>query len=246
MSRPPLPILTTVAAAYRSLFENFLAFLHIVAGWFVLSAAANIGLGLLARTEPQHQVATAASLVVGVAGSIATAVAWHRFILLGEQPVGRMAFRPEPWWSYFKRTWIIVGVLLPLMITISAAFWLLPTIALIWLFVAAAGYVTTVLIIGRLLLIFPAAAVGEARMTASASWAFTAHNSWRMFAGLALSVTPIIFLSVLLTASLADRNRELAVVIALALSYTNVTIGSAFASHAYRHFIDGARAETFS
>ena len=88
MSRPPLPILQTVIAAYTSLLEGFLAFVQIAVGWWILTVIVAMGLSSLAETVAQMQVTVAATIITFTIGAIAAAVSWHRLIVLGGLPVG--------------------------------------------------------------------------------------------------------------------------------------------------------------
>src|ERR1044071_1416530 len=109
MPPPPLPILATVIAAYTSLFEEFLAFVHIAAGWWILTVIAAVSLSSLAETVAQMQVTVAATIVTFTIGAIAAAVSWHRLIVLRERPSGPLPIKVQPWLDYFLRSLLLAA-----------------------------------------------------------------------------------------------------------------------------------------
>lgn len=236
MTRPPLPILETVGAAYAALIENFPTYLQAAGTWFLLWVVVAFGLLRLVDMPEQQEVAMAVSTLVGIVANVAVAVSWHRLILLAERPAGPLPLRPKPFFAYFVRSLILVGIVAFIAVLIAGAYWLSTAVG-IGAAVPSISYLTAMLIVGRILLVFPAAAIGETRMTLRASWAFTAHNTWRMFAGLTLSGVPLTFVSVLVQASaVGERYPMLTSLLGIALAFMNVALVAGFASYAYRHF----------
>jgi hypothetical protein len=245
MSRPPLPILTTVAESYRLLVSDFPAFVHAAAGWCALLLGSQAVLMALAQNRGQRVMTMMIGLVVFFLAGTAVAITWHRHILLKEPPRGPLPIRLDVLPRYIANIALIFAIIGVAAGAISAAVWLLPPTRLA-LIVMLAAYVAAFLAIGRLLLVLPAAAIGERRMTVRAAWAFTVLNSWRLFAGLSLTVVPPILISTLTTAGIGERMPQLVAAIGLALSFVNMALVAGFASLAYRHFTDTARASTFS
>lgn len=240
MSRPPLPILTTVAESYRSLVSDLEAFAHAATGWCVLALGSEVLLLALARNDGQHSMAvTIGSALFFVAG-MAVAITWHRLVLLKERPRGPLPVRLEVAPRYLAYVLLIFVLIAAAAGVIGAALWYMPRTGLM-LVVVLTTYIAAFLAIGRLLLVLPAAAIGERRMTARASWAFTVNNGWRLFAGLSLTAVPPIGLSALIWAGVGERLPLLAAAISLTLSFANVALVAGFASAAYRHFTETAR-----
>ena len=166
MSRPPLPILTTVAESYRSLVSDLEAFAHAATGWCVLALGSEVLLLALARNDGQHSMAvTIGSALFFVAG-MAVAITWHRLVLLKERPRGPLPVRLEVAPRYLAYVLLIFVLIAAAAGVIGAALWYMPRTGLM-LVVVLTTYIAAFLAIGRLLLVLPAAAIGERRIAGS-------------------------------------------------------------------------------
>jgi hypothetical protein len=244
MPRPPLPILTTVAESYRLFVADLLTFVHATAGWCALLVGSQAVLMALAQTRGQRLMAMIIGLALFFMTGVAVAITWHRHILLKEAPRGPLPIRWDAVPRYVANVALIIAIIALAAGAIGTAVWFLPPTRLS-LIVMLVAYVAAFLTIGRLLLVLPAAAVGEHRMTPRASWAFTVNNSWRLFAGLSLAAVPPIAIASLAQAGIGERLPQLAAAIGLALSFINMALVAGFASVAYRHFTETARTEAF-
>jgi hypothetical protein len=154
------------------------------------------------------------TLVMFLAGC-SIAVAWHRLVLLGEQPGlsgGNIISR---------NLWRYLGV--GLVILMIAGFPLLAAIVPIWLwglphatgggmpatsaaasnpaifFLVPIAYLALTIIVVRLCLLLPARAIGDTRVTFKEMWSLTRGNAWRIFWGVvACSAPPMLVAQIVL------------------------------------------------
>ncbi len=229
---PKLPLGETISLSYAWFFQKFADVLRISWLWLVLCAIL-IGSGswlqfaLMAemfagaargpmRPDQLHLPHSAGVVLLLSAGwlamtlgTISIAVAWHRRIILGEQPgLSGANIATKPLWGY-----IGVGIsialiaLLPILVVmipatvlltpIQGATWKLPS-GVTLVLVGLALYVVGVAIMLRLSVLLPARAAGDRSLTIGQAWRRTRGNTWRLFWGLiACSVPPAIAMEII-------------------------------------------------
>lgn len=221
-ARPGLPVLRTVSEAFHSVPENWQGGLRISWLWLLILAGM---FWLEITTFPVAPFPAAGELpakptlpspgimllwplliVVSMLALGSTAVAWHRLILLGEQPpriwpgIGRPALR------YLGRLLLIGLSAMPVMLLGGLLLFapladmlipqpvkpfVAPSAAHV-LAISIVGFVAMVpalLVIARLSVGLPAIAIGRP-MTLTESWEFTVGNTGRLFGGTLLVYMP--------------------------------------------------------
>ena len=226
-----LPIAETIGEAYRSVFNNLAAWLQITVGPVLLAVAiavierALFGSGLAERavlnSESPEAITTlvqAVWLVTVLEDFIACipyvffAVAWHRFVLLGERPTFALnVLRPERRHMkfylyiillimfYSLATAFIAVSILSIITTTSdgaevAVFLVILLLFLLFVFISI--YVNV-----RLQFVFPALAVDE-QYGFGDSWRNTCGQAWRLLLVLVCCFLPLLFVGIALSAPL--------------------------------------------
>jgi hypothetical protein len=278
-SLPKLPLREAISLSYAWFFQKFPDLLRISWLWLLICAAL-VGISswmqwtwmadvLGADTGGMLQRATLESsrpielLILGyIAGllpliaGVSIAVAWHRRIILGEQPglSGSNILAGELW------RYIGVGILIMLVTTLPLVFILVLAVVLASQSIAAlVGLLlclAAIAVVLRLSLILPARAIGDVGLTIREAWHRTRGNTWRLFWGtVACTLPPAILLETVSLIVFGTIGSQVApgqpldtsVALAVALMSTIffvvylliVPIGIGFLSHAYRHFFQG-------
>lgn len=161
--------------AIRLVLNNLQAALRISALLYFVPAI--VAYALLSGADPSTPPSPLAILVSIIAfiGSLAIAVAWHRFILLDEQPAGWLpAFDGRRLLSYFGYSLLLGVIALVIMIAVGLVLGIFAMLGGVILFVLT-SFVTVfvVLVIGfRLALILPASSVDK-RLGLGEAWSAT-------------------------------------------------------------------------
>ena len=276
---PKLPLQEAISLSYAWFFQKFPDLLRISWLWLLICAAlvgvsswmqwtwmADVlgadtgGLPQRATFEPSRPIEL---LILGnIAGllpliaSVSIAVAWHRRIILGEQPglSGSNIVTAELW------RYIGVGILIVLITTLPLAFVVVlaaayasPSIGAVLGLLLGLAAIAVVL---RLSLIAPARAIGNFGLTFREVWHRTRGNTWRLFWGsVACTLPPALLLEVVSLIVFGAMGYHVApgqpldtsIALAVALMSTIffvvylliVPIGIGFLSCAYRHFFQG-------
>ena len=126
-----------------------------------------------------------------MAATYSITVAWHRGLLMNEQPGAaflRFGYREI---HYFGRTLVMVAIAVGFFTPILILF----VIAFMWYYnvygenlyleiaIFAVVATCTLVFMQRFTLVLPGAAVGDQRMTLRESWKLTEGNAWRIFIG---------------------------------------------------------------
>lgn len=274
---PKLPFRETVGLAYSTYFDHFITVLR--ASWFwlivvgVFTGFANWRLWswrgvFVAEVKPippfRMQQPTEMTVLLNLDNilmlfaGVSIAVAWHRLIILNEQPgvSGSNVVTKNLWRYVVAATVLFLIVLLPMIPVMLPILYLLPPgqIAtpagllpsyLLMLVVYAVGMAVTL----RLTLLLPARAVGDTGLTIRQTWNRTSGNIWRLFWGIvACTVPPFLLMEIAsLTmigtpnpARFADEDFAMQMTVTsiiFAICYLLILpIGIGFLSHAYLHF----------
>ena len=224
-----LPIAETIGAAYRSVLDNFAAWLQIMAGPALLAVAIAVierslfeaKLAEWVELDPESPEAIVALVqavlleivlgdLIALIPYVFFAVAWHRFVLLGERSTfGFGALRPErrhlKFYLYvillsivvFLALGVVAGPVLlisKLLVGNSEVGMALIVASLIALLIVISLYVTV-----RLQFVFPALAVEE-QYGFGDSWRNTRGQGWRLLFVLACCFLPPLFVGAVLSA----------------------------------------------
>lgn len=128
------------------------------------------------------------------------AVAWHRFILLGEVvPIGGANLFTRYFWRYILAGFKILALASIPSLTVAlpiamhhAKFWGIPVG--VWFGISVICQLVGIAVLFRLSPLLPASATTETAIKLNAVWLRTRGNAWRLFAGLALSSVPPILI----------------------------------------------------
>lgn len=219
-----LPLGQTISLSYSSYFRHFPEVLRASWIWLLLSVALSGAASwwqwsTLARTMADlkggmrpEQLIHQQSMLIGVAlfanvvnlvflvAGVSIAVAWHRYLILAEQPgLSGSNLVSGNFWRYVGAGLAIaLMVLVPfLAVAVPAFLWLssfagappksgIVIVSLIALIVYIAG-VTAFL---RLSLLLPGRAAGDLTLTFRHTWKQTRGNTWRIFWGLLACSVP--------------------------------------------------------
>ena len=221
-----LPIAETISEAYKSVFENFGMWLRIMLGPAILSVPiAVFGQMMIADEQAMLEEqglegpeATTAMMsaawpelllanLISFVPYVLFAVAWHRFLLLGEKPGSALAplfpsLRHVRFYLYTLLLVLVIGVAAALVGTVGAL--------VAALLSGAAGanvlqaplflllFMLTLYVTARLQFTFPALAVDE-HYGFGDSWRNTRGQGWRFLLALSCCFVPPLFFSLIMT-----------------------------------------------
>ena len=282
---PKLPLGETISLSYSWFFQRFPDVLRIswvwlvlggalfgVTNWLQLSWMASIlagapnGVRLVhPATPPWSEFLGLLAYLVMAVGTASIAVAWHRRIILDEQPglSGGNVVSGALW------RFIGIGILLALMALIPAFIILFPIAILVipkaqtfaaLLLLPFVVYIIGLAVLLRFSMLLPARAVGNSTLSFRQAWRCTRGNTWRLFWGVAAcSAPPTIVLHIISIVIMTTIGKPEPASFALpgappVIPVTGLTISGVllyacvllitplyigFLSHAYRHFIRG-------
>jgi hypothetical protein len=281
---PKLPLWNVIKLSYSTYFANFIDVLRIVwlwillvlpvaaatswlqASWFSKAATAlrsqQPGSLPLAPSVELQVAIHASDLILSLCG-VGIAVAWHRKLILNEQPgVSGSNIVSRSFWRYILAGIIILAIsILPAWAGFLALSWLFPApgappgsevlLLFLLLFALCIGAFVALL---RSSLLLPARAVGNVDLTLKDVWRATHWNTWRLFWGIvACSIPPLLLAQVSFWAIIGLPKpetfpdpgfaRQFASLGTLSEIYDllMLPISIGFLSHAYRYFFEGAR-----
>jgi hypothetical protein len=264
---PKLPFWRTVGSSYSSYFHHFIDALRasslwlavvgafmVLASWQHWSSISEVMANLTAGEPPQMPISTASVVFSGAEyillsfAGVSIAVAWHRLIILNEQPGfsgGNVATKNL--WRY-----VAMAIPLSLILFLPSAAIMLPTFYFqqpasgtpshefsVLRLLGFAAYVVAIPATLRLILLLPAQAIGDTGLTLEETWSRTRGNAWRLAWGSVVTAVPglvsqIVF-SFLIRPPLASEAFDEDVIATMTgLLFLPIWIG--FLSHAYRHF----------
>ncbi|MEN3348636.1 MAG: hypothetical protein V7632_2271 [Bradyrhizobium sp.] len=271
---PKLPLGTAIGLAYSTFFSRFTDVLGASWLWLVAVAAltgfanwqrwswmtAVTGKTALpdARQLWQTTVLLQLSAVLTILAAVSIAVAWHRLMILNEQPgLSASNITSGDLWRYVLVSIVLCAILIaPALAVIIGGFYLtVPATfgpgavapAFIPLLIAAAAlYVIGLVVMLRLSLLLPARAVGNTELSFSQAWQRTSGNTWRLFWGLIVTVLPPLLLTDLIVVALMGLGHPTMTVTRMTAASTAITvyyllvlpICIGFLSYAYRHFFE--------
>ncbi len=232
---PKLPLWDTICLSYSIFFRDFRDVLSICWLWIIVLAPVMtiqsalqwswIGSAvaqLKAGGVPRQSVALSlrmplelrlftygVGLLVAVAG-VSIAVAWHRRIILGEQPrLSGSNVATGSLWRYVAVGIAIllisfVPIVLGVLVVLLFLFSLIPlgvsgghNVGLVVIVVVMVlCYLIFITVMLRLCLLLPARAVGDISVTFERAWKSTRGNTWRIFWGILACTLPVVLVQI--------------------------------------------------
>lgn len=261
MTSPPpsaIAVRPLVRDSYRFVFGHLPLLLRLGWVWLLLAWLLGAELEWLMNVERGRSLAELVALPL----LVAFAVAWHRASLIGD--TARRGEVPRLGRRELRYLGTLLGLLAAFLLFLILAGALYVLVSGAPAEIAAAGPALRWLIGGlllaglflgvRLILVFPAIAVGDREITLRRSWQLTRGNGWRLFIAFLASCLPLMLLkyAVVLSAGYAlsgmasgHKLSELAVLMPLflVLDFLNTAAAVGFMSRAYEAFT-GKRAQT--
>ena len=217
---PKLPLWNTIYRAYATWLSNPLDVLRISWLWLALAILTSLvewssisGTVADAGRESRPHIPIEISVFVGLSNfflmlsPFSIAVAWHRRIILDEQPrfSGSNVFTKSLWYYIGAGILITLTAWLPIVLIflITAVFSMLLKVAGTQLgprgghFVVPpilVVYLMSIAIVLRLSLLLPARAVGDFGRTFKETWRRTRGNTWRIFWGFLACTLPMMII----------------------------------------------------
>jgi hypothetical protein len=266
-----LPLWQTIRLSYATYFEHFgdglriaalwlppVAILAAIGGWLQAVLLAEFTQNLRPQidvSQPAHllMLGYALNLLLSAA-AVSNAVAWHRLLLLKEQPkassgrnIGTRFF-----WRYVGSALLIALIAaIPLAVVLvpMAGLDLLPAAGSAppaEIVVVALAYVVSIGLLLRFSLLLPARATGNVTFSLKGAWQRTRGNLWRLFLGiLACTLPPFLLVKIIFIAltiipfggGLYLVQWAIASAIALCCWLLLWPIWIGFLSHAYRQLV---------
>lgn len=238
------PVLSIIGEAYADVRGDIPGLVRASGLWIALVIVCDAvvrftgpDLSAIDPTSPPDQLpalpfhigfALVAGGVIEFLGSFATAVYWHRRVLLHERVAGALAPLNVRVLHYFLRTIVVLMLMVgpPLLLGFIA-----PPLALLG--------VLSIFFAIRLSLVFPAAALDDDELTLRRSFELTRGNTARLFFGAVATTLPVVLAGALLqalVATLGGTGSLIGNAIATITVFVQTAIGTAFLSFSYRHF----------
>jgi len=195
-----LPLRRTVAFSYGFAIRHFPVLVRVGWLWFLLAFSGATLAPILSAKFGIPVLSHLGEVIMMVAGT-AVLVAWHRAIA-GDDSGPRTAL-----FGRREARYLVLGIVMLVALYI-------PVIAMmaithlspdqpqkISISVLAAGFLVIAVSINRLILVFPAVALGMRNFGLKQSWTLTAGNTWRLFMGVIACSAPPMVISASLTAA---------------------------------------------
>ncbi|HZT18550.1 MAG TPA: hypothetical protein VFA23_04060 [Dongiaceae bacterium] len=229
-----------IGRSYAHPLRHWTLFLWIAWPWLALTVL----IGLLVPRLPLGRAAPYVGELFDIPLVVAFAVAWHRATLVGEVPkgwvggrFGRRELRYAGWVALLMAGSFGVMVLAALLATALMGVEPGPgQIALVLIALAGVVYLAT-----RLILLLPAAALGDRNAGLGWSWRLTRGHGLALFLGFCAASLPLLLLKyVLVLASGEPAAGSLAALLAQAVrrlfDFANMAVSIAFMSFVYQAF----------
>jgi hypothetical protein len=268
-----------VGLAYSTYFQHFNDAIRVSWLWLILAAAftsvanwqqwswmaavlANVKPGAPPQIPKSTELAVLLNLdyIFLLFAGVSIAVAWHRLMILNEQPYfsGSNVATKNLWRYIVMAITLFLIFFLPVAVVVFPILYFLtpgreavaPPAGLFPLvLLGLVVYVGCTLLAFRLILLLPAQAIGNVDLTFKQTWNRTHGNIWRLFWGIVFTTTPLLLLAQIVfllgfgfpRPGVAVGEEFVAQMTAMSTIFTVyylliVPIGIGFLSHAYRHF----------
>ncbi len=238
-----LPLRRTVARSYGFAIRHFPVLVRVGWLWFLLAYAAAMLAPMLAARAGLPALSYIGEAVMMAAGT-AVLVAWHRAIAEsdGRRRTALFGRREARYLGIGLAMLVVLYVPVVAMMAITHVSTEPPKLAVS---VLSAGFLVIAISINRLILVFPAIALGLQQFSLMKSWTLTAGNTWRLFLGVIACSGPPLVIAAGLTAA-ADITigrgaawyvvRPLEFFSAVAL-FVQLAVVGGFLSFVFSHFV---------
>ena len=264
---PQLPFWRTVGLSYSTYFHHLIDALRaswlwlvvvgalpVLASWQQWSGIGEVTANIAAGELPPMPIS--AGSVVFYSGeyillslaSVSIAVAWHRLMILNEQPgFSGCNVTTRSLWRYLATASALFLILfLPLAAIMPPTFYFhqlasgpSQEFSVLRLVGCVVVNMLAIAVILRLALLLPAQAIGDIGLTFKQTWNRTRGNTWRLFWGMVITGVPpglVLQMVFLFFIRLSPTGEAFEDVIAIMTSLLFLPIWIGFLSHAYRHF----------
>ena len=237
----------TVAQSYRFAVRHFPLLVRVGWLWFLLAYAGAALAPVLAAKAGIAVLAHLGEIVMMVAGT-AVLVAWHRAIA-AQDGVARTALFGWRETRYLGLGLaMLVAIYIPVIAMMAITHLSPDSPQKLAISLLAAVFLVIAVTINRLILVFPAVALGLPDFGLKRSWSLTAGNTWRLFLGVIVCSAPPLAISAGLTAAAEIASgrgaewwiaRPLEFMSAIAL-FVQLAVVGGFLSFVFSHFVDRA------
>jgi len=195
-----LPLRRTVAFSYDFAIRHFPVLVRVGWLWFLLAYAGAALAPILAAKAGIPLLSHLGEIIMMVAGT-AVLVAWHRAIAAQEGGLRTALFGRREMLYLVLGIAMLVALYIPVIAMMGIAHFSPDQPQKVAITVLAAGFLVIAVSINRLILVFPAVALGIRDLGLKQSWALTAGNTWRLFMGVIACSAPPLVISGSLTAA---------------------------------------------
>jgi hypothetical protein len=255
--RRPFPTNFAIWCAYEALYRHLQPFANFVAVWTMLGAAALLAVPLAESivmwpfvggpTAADELIASIPRLwfVVTIGAAICISISWHRFIILNEPPGRPLPAPVTVIWDYAWRNLILT--VLPWFVAVPAVAFLVPDgllNAMAWNAAISIGVPVMIAALAPLMLVLPASAVGDHRVTFRESRRLTRGSFVLLFRGALACSLPFVLATLTLSELSADIDEDtvgayVTDYVMTVIDLMSAVVSSAFISFAYLHFTEG-------
>lgn len=242
-----LPLRRTVAQSYRFAIQHFPVLVRVGWLWFLLAYAGATLAPILTATAGMPVFAHLGDIVMMVAGT-AVLVAWHRAIAaLDNGPRTALFGRRETHYLGLGIA-MLVAIYIPVVAMMTITHLSPDDPPKVAISMLAAGFLVVAVSINRLILVFPAVALGLKDFGLRRSWDLTGGNTWRLFLGVIACSAPPLVISASLTAAAEIASgrgaawwigRPLEFMSAVAM-FVQLAVVGGFLSFVFDHFVGPA------
>lgn len=238
-----LPLRRTVAQSYGFAVQHFPLLVRVGWLWFLLAYAGAALAPSLAMRAGLPALGYLGDAVMMIAGT-AVLVAWHRAIAESgsERRTALFGRREARYLGIGLAMMVVLYIPVVAMMTITHLSDEPPKVTVSLL---SAGFLVIAVSINRLILVFPAIALGLRQFSLKTSWTLTSGNTWRLFLGVIACSAPPLIVAAALTAA-ADIAlgrgadwfvvRPLEFLSAVAL-FVQLAVVGGFLSFVFAHFV---------
>lgn len=242
-----LPLRRTVAQSYRFAIRHFPLLVRVGWLWFLLAYAGAALAPIVAAEAGMPILIHLGEIIMMVAGT-AVLVAWHRAIAAqdGGPRTALFGWRESRYLGLGIA--MLVAIYIPVIAMMAIKHLSPDDPQKVAISLLAAGFLVIAVSINRLILVFPAVALGLREITLKRSWSLTAGNTWRLFLGVIACSAPPLVISASLTAAadiVAGRGadwwiaRPLEFMSAIAM-FVQLAVVGGFLSFVFSHFVGSA------
>ena len=244
-----LPLRRTVAFSYGFAIRHFPVLVRVGWLWFLLAFAGATFAPTLAANAGIPVLSHLGEIIMMVAGT-AVLVAWHRAIAAQDGGLRTALFGRRETHYLLLGIVMLVALYIPVIAMVTITHFSPDQPQKVAITVLAAGFLVIAVSINRLILVFPAVALGLRDFGLKQSWTLTAGNTWRLFLGvIACSAPPMVISASLTAAAEIVHGRGVAWWISVPLEFLSavtlfvqLAVVGGFLSLVFAHFV-GARSQ---